>query len=91
MTTAQTLDPALNSIAFLTLLDLVQSAPDATDLLLDQTLDFLLHFDACQVRYVGASFLELLDRVGTGVLFPVRQRPLPLLSPLSIRRCALWY
>lgn len=39
--------------------------------LLNKTLNFLLKFDAYQVRYVGPSLLGLLERVASGTLFSV--------------------
>lgn len=33
------------------------------------TVEFFLNFDVCQVRYVGAVFFSLLEKVST--VFPV--------------------
>ncbi|PNY26234.1 COP9 signalosome complex subunit 3 [Tolypocladium capitatum] len=38
--------------------------------LLDKTVEFLVKFDPCQVRYVVIGFLSLLQKVGAGHLFP---------------------
>ncbi|KAM4063907.1 COP9 signalosome complex subunit 3 [Hirsutella rhossiliensis] len=67
----QTLAPADNSIGYLTVLDIAhgeKTEPSAQ--VLDMTLEFFLNFDVCQVRYVGAMFSSLLEKVGSGAIFP---------------------
>lgn len=44
---------------------------------LDITLEFLVSFDVCQVRYVGATLCSLLEKVGAGTVFPVCTWPSP--------------
>ncbi|POR39037.1 COP9 signalosome complex subunit 3 [Tolypocladium paradoxum] len=67
------LDPAVNSIGYLTILDMVLDGLGAEAAkhseLLDKTIEFLVKFDPCQVRYVVAGFLSILDKVGAGHLF----------------------
>ncbi|KFG83809.1 COP9 signalosome complex subunit 3 [Metarhizium anisopliae] len=71
----ETLDPAVHSIGYLVVLDiLLQLADPATPIsqatLLDKVVEFVLHFDAIQIRYYGHSMLSLLEKIGSGRLFP---------------------
>ncbi|KAG8418030.1 hypothetical protein J3459_006419 [Metarhizium acridum] len=71
----ETLDPAAHSIGYLVVLDiLLQLADPATPIsqatLLDKVVEFVLHFDAIQIRYYGQSMLSLLEKIGSGRLFP---------------------
>lgn len=80
------LDPATNSIGYLTILDMVLNVKDAESAehsdVLDKTIEFLVKFDPCQVRYVVTGFLSLLEKIGAGHLFSVN-RPMQLTpSPL---------
>ncbi|KAM5352439.1 hypothetical protein ACJ41O_005162 [Fusarium nematophilum] len=68
------LDPSTNSIAFIAILHSsleLSNPPPGIDRssLLDETLRFLLNFDALQIRYVGLSLRKLLEHVATGRLF----------------------
>ncbi|KAJ3491953.1 hypothetical protein NLG97_g5497 [Lecanicillium saksenae] len=69
------IDPAQNSIGYLYVLDLVFNSTSALGkidkrMLLDKIVRFFTHFDPVQIRYVGATFRSLLDRVATGPMFP---------------------
>ncbi|KAG8427888.1 hypothetical protein J3459_006255 [Metarhizium acridum] len=43
---------------------------DSQATLLDKVVEFVLHFDAIQIRYYGQSMLSLLEKIGSGRLFP---------------------
>ncbi|KJZ79563.1 hypothetical protein HIM_01032 [Hirsutella minnesotensis 3608] len=63
------LDPHLNSIGYVTVLDSVIENPEVPPKVLDLVVDFLLRFDPCQVRYVGTAFTSLLEKIGSGKVF----------------------
>ncbi|KAF5010012.1 hypothetical protein FDECE_3791 [Fusarium decemcellulare] len=70
----ESLDPSVDSIAFLAILQasLELSSPPpgiSRTALLDETLRFLLNFDPIQIRYVGTSLRRLLENVATGRIF----------------------
>lgn len=70
------IDPATNSIGYLYLLDLIIAAASPSSnldkrTLLDKVVCFLTHFEPLQMRYVGTTFRNLLERVASGSLFPV--------------------
>ncbi|KAJ6783345.1 hypothetical protein PWT90_04344 [Aphanocladium album] len=69
------LDPAQNSIGYIYVLDLVFSSASALGkidkrMFLDKIVRFLTHFDPVQIRYVGATFRSILDRVANGTMLP---------------------
>ncbi|PHH90703.1 hypothetical protein CDD83_2890 [Cordyceps sp. RAO-2017] len=67
----QTLDPTLNTIGYLAVLDMLRSKKvQLSAQLRDMTQELLLKFDPCQVRYVGSMFLSLVERLGCSALFP---------------------
>lgn len=69
----QTLAPADNSIGFLTVLDIVfGEKTEPSTHVLNETLRFFLDFNVCQVRYVGATFSSLLEKIGSGTICLVR-------------------
>jgi hypothetical protein len=76
---SQLLDPSTNSIGYLAVLDILSNAVDyssssptaAANHVRNAIVSFLLKFDPRQVRYVGSTLLKLLERVGSGKLFPV--------------------
>ncbi|KND89684.1 COP9 signalosome complex subunit 3 [Tolypocladium ophioglossoides CBS 100239] len=66
------LNPAVNSIGYLTILDMVldgKAEAAKHGEILDKTIEFLIKFDVCQVRYVMMGFFSLLQKVGAGHLF----------------------
>ncbi|KAK7394083.1 hypothetical protein QQX98_013136 [Neonectria punicea] len=68
------IDPAEDSIVFLGVLSVAldPSHPPAgisRSSVLDETLRFLLNFNAQQIRYAGLPFRKLLESVATGQLF----------------------
>ena len=83
------MDPATNSIGYLTVLDLALDGKDTEAVaaqqreLLDKTIDFLVKFDPCQVRYVVTGFFSLLEKIGTGHLFSVFM-PMPWFNSHSL-------
>ncbi|EQL01726.1 hypothetical protein G6O67_004326 [Ophiocordyceps sinensis] len=65
----ETLAPADNSIGFLTVLDIVfGEKTEPSTHVLNETLRFFLDFNVCQVRYVGATFSSLLEKIGSGTI-----------------------
>lgn len=72
---AQLVNPSVNSIASLVILNTIlhAGAPPASDLnrLRELIIDFIVGFDPILARYVGNSLLSLLERIATGNLFPV--------------------
>ncbi|KAK5987264.1 COP9 signalosome complex subunit 3 [Cladobotryum mycophilum] len=73
----QLLDPELNSIGYLYILDIVHNTPTTQPAidrkwLQDETLQFLLKFDPQQMRYVGTLFRNLLELIASGTLFSPR-------------------
>ncbi|PFH59408.1 hypothetical protein XA68_12410 [Ophiocordyceps unilateralis] len=67
----QMLQPARNSIGCLIFLDILYSHhSELPTHVLDMTVEFLLAFDPRQVTYVGGLLLSLLERIGSGRVFP---------------------
>ncbi|KHN99418.1 COP9 signalosome complex subunit 3 [Metarhizium album ARSEF 1941] len=71
----QALDPAVHSIGYLVVLDILFQLPDPTTLipqetLLDKVVDFVLHVDAIQIRYYGQPVRSLLENIGSARFFP---------------------
>jgi hypothetical protein len=71
----QIIDPEENSIGYLAvlhhLLHAAPSSPPINPVLLDAILNFILKFDALQVRHAGAWLLNLLECIADGKLFTV--------------------
>ncbi|KAF5025256.1 hypothetical protein F66182_2722 [Fusarium sp. NRRL 66182] len=70
----QGLDPSIDSITFLAILQFsleTTTPPPGIDrsTLLDETLRFLLNFNPLQIRYVGLLFRKLLEHTAAGKLF----------------------
>jgi len=69
----QIIDPEENSIGYLAvlhhLLHAAPSSPPINPVLLDAILNFILKFDALQVRHAGAWLLNLLECIADGKLF----------------------
>ncbi|KAF4957814.1 hypothetical protein FSARC_11177 [Fusarium sarcochroum] len=68
------IDPSIDSIAFLAILQFSLETPTPPpgidrSTLLDETLRFLLHFNPLQIRYVGLLFRKLLEHTAAGKLF----------------------
>ncbi|RFU77977.1 cop9 signalosome complex subunit 3 [Trichoderma arundinaceum] len=67
--TIQVVDPATNSIAYLSIIDILLRGPippsTPRSLVLNETVQFLLKFDPIQIRYVGALFRSLLEDLGS--------------------------
>ena len=71
----QFLDPAVNSLSYLALLELLTTAnsPKDTDpAVVDKIVVFLLTFDARQIRHAGSIFSNLFGLIGSGQAAPVR-------------------
>lgn len=84
----QLIDPEENSIGYLavlhTLLEAAPPSPPIDPALLDAILNFILKFNALQVRHAGAWLLSLLERIADGNLFSVG----PPQQALFLRQCA---
>ncbi|POS74600.1 hypothetical protein DHEL01_v207007 [Diaporthe helianthi] len=67
----QLLDPAVNSISYLAVFNtLSESASFPANVRLRALVQFLLTFDARQIRYVGSHLTTWLDKVASGTLLP---------------------
>lgn len=81
------LDPTVNSIGHFFVFDILYSDPHGAHSigpeseLHDRFIEFLVTFDAVQMRYVVAPLLSLLDRILRCGPFPVRR---PCAGPASL-------
>jgi len=79
----QCLDPSINSLSYLALLDVLIPAtakPDEVDSpVVDKIVVFLLTFDPRQIRYIGHVFSSIFGMVASGQMVPVR-------APLRFQR-----
>ncbi|KAI0550046.1 cop9 subunit [Xylaria curta] len=67
-------DPAVNSLSYLTILHaLIFPSPATTvpqDFILEKLVTFLMKFDGQQCRYAGVLLLDVMEAVGSGRLLP---------------------
>lgn len=90
---SQMLDPATESVAYLTVLSAAlppsdtRGAIDRT-VLLDKTVGFLLVFAPYQIRYVGTLLVNLLHMIAKGGIFPVGSSPCCPLEPAPFQLTA---
>ncbi|PHH83127.1 hypothetical protein CDD82_3420 [Ophiocordyceps australis] len=63
------LDPSLDSIASLFVINTALAQKDVSKEVLDKVVLFLCTFDACQVRYAGAALSALLTKIASENLF----------------------
>ncbi|KAI0479741.1 cop9 subunit [Xylaria cf. heliscus] len=70
----EVVDPAVNSLSYLTILHaLLFPSPASSvpqDLILEKLVIFMLKFDGRQCRYAGLLLLDLMEAVGSGRLLP---------------------
>ncbi|OAA46058.1 COP9 signalosome complex subunit 3 [Metarhizium rileyi] len=71
----ETLDPSSHSIGYLFVLENLleqfdPASPISQAAILDKVVEFILHFDIVQIRYYGQPMLALLEKIGSGRLFP---------------------
>ena len=72
----QLLDPAVNSISYLVLVDQIlgtgsEVSSISHDVALEYVVLLLMKFDPRQMRYIGNAFIGLLEKVASGKLLPV--------------------
>ena len=77
----QLLNPAVNSLSYLAVLHTLLLPSPATsvprEFLLEKLVEFMLRFDAIQIRYAGSHLQDVFAAVGNGQLLPVSRAQLP--------------
>ncbi|KFA79390.1 hypothetical protein S40288_06081 [Stachybotrys chartarum IBT 40288] len=70
----QNLDPAVHSVAFLTVIDAFLLDTDSSDAskrgaVLDDIVNFVAKFDPVQMRFLGRTFRKLIESIGNDKLY----------------------
>lgn len=89
LTASQGLDPAVHSISYLFVLDVlveyvVCGLPVDREWVLDRVMHFMIRFDRDQSQYAGPAMLTLLERIGGGQLFPVSWQHVAAVEALEL-------